>query len=286
MSATVPTGQQSESDVLDVRADVWQKRPLLRDIYNRYFAEMLSLLATPENAHGQFGLILELGGGSGNFKEFFESRPPSHSSLLTSHFSANPGTLIASDVVPTRHCHLAADAMALPFPDNSLDNILMQDVLHHIPFPLQFLAEAQRTLRPGGRIIMTEPYISPASRLIFKFAHPEPVVPSASIFSDDAAPDPSPLRGSGAFASNQATPTRLFYKDLAKFRRRFPQLQLLTRRRRSLLVYPLSGGFSGPQLIPAPLRKLAWACESLLRPLAPLMAFRLVIALQKLPPPP
>jgi SAM-dependent methyltransferase len=281
MSATIPTGQQSESDVLDVRADVWQKRPLLRKIYNGYFAEMLSLFAAPDNPHGHFGLILELGGGSGNFRQFFELR--SSNSELPAQ-----GTLIASDIVPTNHCHLAADATALPFPDNSLDNIVMQDVLHHIPYPLQFLAEAQRTLRTGGRVVMTEPYISPASRLIFKFAHPEPVVPSAKIFSDNGSPDPSPLRSPGggepslnAFASNQATPTRLFFRDLPKFRQRFPKLKLLTRRRRSLLVYPLSGGFSGPQLLPRPLQSPAFALEKLLQPLAPLMAFRLVIALEK-----
>lgn len=274
MSATVPTGQQSESDVLDVRADVWQKRPLLRKIYNGYFAEMLSLFAAPNNPHGRFGLILELGGGSGNFRQFFEDR--SSASRL-----APQGTLIASDIVPTHHCHLAADATALPFADDSVDNIVMQDVLHHIPFPLQFLAEAQRTLRPGGRVVMTEPYISPASRLVFKLAHPEPVVPSAEIFSENGAADPSPLRGKGAFASNQATPTRLFFRDLHHFQRRFPRLKVLARRRRSLLVYPLSGGFSGPQLLPRPLQSPAFLFEKLLQPLAPLMAFRLLVALEK-----
>jgi SAM-dependent methyltransferase len=274
MSATVPTGQQSESDVLDVRADVWLKRPLLRKIYNGYFAEMLSLLASPGDAQGRFGVILELGGGSGNFKEFFAQQPrPAGASL---------GTLIASDIVPTRHCDLAADATALPFADDALDNIVMQDVLHHIPQPLKFFAEAQRTLRRGGRVVMTEPYISPASRLVFRLAHPEPVVPSALIFGADGGPDPSPLRGKGAFASNQATPTRLFYKDLEKFQARFPRLRLVARRRRSLLVYPLSGGFSGPQLLPRFLQSPAFLAERLLRPFAGLMAFRLVVALEKI----
>ncbi|HVS73535.1 MAG TPA: methyltransferase domain-containing protein [Phycisphaerae bacterium] len=269
MSATVPTGKQSESDVLDVRAEVWQKRPLLREIYNRYFAEMVSLFAAPGNGFGRCGLILELGGGSGNFKEYFAKR------------HGKEGRLVASDIVPTRHCDLAADATALPFAEESLDNIVMQDVLHHIPYPLRFLGEAERTLRRGGRVVMTEPYISPASRVVFKVAHPEPVVPSAEIFGREGAEDPSPLRGSGAFASNQATPTRLFFRDLGRLEERFPRLKVVARRRRSVIVYPLSGGFSGPQLLPRALQPVAWGLEKALMPLSGLLAFRLVAALEK-----
>src|SRR5579884_3118005 len=118
-SATVPTGTQSESDVLDVRAEVWRRRPLLRAIYNRYFAEMIANFARADKAgapgEGGFGTILEIGGGSGNFKQFF----------LREY--ARQGDLIATDVVPTPHCDLAADAMALPFLDRSIDNIVMQD---------------------------------------------------------------------------------------------------------------------------------------------------------------
>ncbi|MCL2647594.1 MAG: class I SAM-dependent methyltransferase [Phycisphaerales bacterium] len=306
-SPTVPTASQSESDVLDVRAEIWQKRPLLRDIYHRYFAEMCDHLATtamiyddqsrdregatgtvpppPPLPHGRsltvaaliskcncpqnFGTILEIGGGSGNFKEYFHAH------------HANQGMLITSDIVPTPHCDLAADAMALPFHDNTLDNIVMMDVLHHIPFPLKFFAEAQRTLRPGGRILMTEPYISPISRLLFKLAHPEPVDLSTTIFaSQPGAPDPSPLRGQGAFASNQATPTLIFYRDLPQFQQRFRNLKLILRKRRSLLLYPLSGGFSGPKLLPHTLAKLLWPLEKILSPLSPLLAFRLLIVLE------
>src|SRR4051812_18430020 len=113
-SPTVPTANQSESDVLDVRADIWQKRPLLRQIYHRYFAEMVQHLATIPNPPSpgiaipgptrnsdpsdqkSFGTILEIGGGSGNFKQYFLDHHP------------NQATLIASDIVPTPHCDLAA----------------------------------------------------------------------------------------------------------------------------------------------------------------------------------
>lgn len=267
-SATVPTGDQSESDVLDVRADIWKKRPLLREIYNRYFAEMVGNFAVSGSGDG-FGTIVELGGGSGNFKEFFAER------------HAGQGKLVATDIVPTVHCDMAVDAMAMPFGDGTIDNIVMQDVLHHIPYPLRFFAEAERVLRVGGRIVMTEPYISPASRVIFAVGHPEPVVPSARIFGESAESDPSPLRGTGAFASNQATPTSLFYRDRKLFEGRFPGLKILARRRRSLFVYPLSGGFSGPKMIPRFLEPVGWGVERLLTPVAVLMACRLVVVIEK-----
>jgi SAM-dependent methyltransferase len=276
-SPTVPAPNQSESDVLDVRAAVWRQRPLLRDIYRRYFAEMVEHLARDTQTNGRggggggkgFGTIVEIGGGSGNFKEFFAAH------------HAGAGRLIATDIVPTHHCDLAVDAMAMPFADGSLDNLVMMDVLHHLPYPLQFFAEAQRVLRPGGRVVMMEPYISPASRVIFAVGHPEPVVPSAVVFGEGPGKDPSPVRGEGAFASNQATPTLLFYRDLRQFEQRFPHLRVLQRLRRSLFVYPLSGGFSGPKLLPRFLEPAGWGMEKLLRPLAGLMACRLLVVVER-----
>jgi SAM-dependent methyltransferase len=267
-SATVPTGDQTESDVLDARASAWQRRPLLREIYHRYFAEMIANFATA-GAGGKYGTILEIGGGSGNFKEYFQER------------HAGEGQLIATDIVPTPHCDLAVDAMALPFGASSIDNIVMQDVLHHIPYPLRFFAEAERVLRPGGRVVMTEPYVSLASRIVFRLTHPEPVALSSPIFGADPATDPCPLHGSGAFASNQAVPTRLFFMDRPLFEKRFPALKIMARFRRSLVVYPLSGGFSGPKVLPRALEGVGWGMERVLSPLRPLMAFRLVVVLER-----
>lgn len=275
-SPTVPTANQSESDVLDVRAEVWQRRPLLRTIYEGYFREMVAHMARTGGERGRsveggrsYGLIVEIGGGSGNFKAYFS----------THH--AGEGRLIATDIVPTHHCDVAVDAMAMPFAEGSVDNLVMMDVLHHIPYPLRFFAEAQRVLRKGGRVVMTEPYISPASRVIFAVGHPEPVVPGAEIFGSGGGEDPSPLRGKGAFASNQATPTLLFFRDLRRFEERFAGLRVLHRLRRSLVVYPLSGGFSGPKLLPGFLEPLGWGMEKLLRPLAGLLACRLVVVIER-----
>lgn len=247
---------------MDARNDAWKNRKLLREIYHRYFQEMIDNFARlPDRSTGR---VLEIGGGSGNFKAYFPH-------------------CISSDIVPTRLVDLALDATLLPFPDNSLDNIVMQDVLHHVPYPLAFFAEAQRALRPGGRIVMTEPYASPLFRLACKMGHPEPVDKRVELFPDSPQkPDPVAFKGEGAFASNQAIPTVLFYRDLKKFQTRFPRLRIAKRFRRSRFVYPLSGGFSGKQLLPNFLTPPAWFVEHCLAPLSPLMAFRLVVVVEKI----
>ncbi len=258
-SPTIPDPGQTDDSVLHARAHVWRRKPLLRDIYRRYFDEMISLLARPDGKDN-FGTVIELGGGAGNFKEYFRC----------------PG-FYCTDIVPTPHIDMAVDAMRMPFGDKSINNIIMQDVLHHIPYPLRFFDEALRVLVPGGRIVMTEPYISPASRIGFCF-HPEPVDLHCELFSN---PDAPAFPDTGPWASNQAIPTLLFYKHRKEFLKRYPDLRFIACRRHSLLVYPLSGGFSRDQLIPAPCVGACWALEKILAPAAPLLAYRAVIALEK-----
>lgn len=50
------------------------------------------------------------------------------------------------------------DALALSFADASLDLIVSQDVLEHVPGIAEAIAEAARALRPGGRFLFTVPF--------------------------------------------------------------------------------------------------------------------------------
>ncbi len=46
---------------------------------------------------------------------------------------------------------------SLPFGDGEFDAIVLVDVLHHLDSPREILADALRTLRPGGQILIFEP---------------------------------------------------------------------------------------------------------------------------------
>jgi SAM-dependent methyltransferase len=171
------------------------------------------------------------------------------------------------------------DATQLPFPDGALANIFMIDVLHHLEAPIRFFDEAVRTLAPGGRVILVEPYVSPVSWLAWK------------LFVDERCDTRAdPFCGAGArtggcrdpWQANIAIPTQLFFRRLVEFESRFPQLRVVERRRLDMLVMPLSGGFEKPRLIPLWLVPLARALESKLAGLQALLAFRCLVVLERI----
>lgn len=49
------------------------------------------------------------------------------------------------------------DVEHLPFPDASLDGILLSGLVHHLPNPALCAAEVLRVLRPGGRFVAFDP---------------------------------------------------------------------------------------------------------------------------------
>jgi ubiquinone/menaquinone biosynthesis C-methylase UbiE len=52
---------------------------------------------------------------------------------------------------------VAGDVEQLPFPDASLDGVLLSGVVHHLPDPSRCAAEVWRVLRAGGRFVAFDP---------------------------------------------------------------------------------------------------------------------------------
>jgi len=53
------------------------------------------------------------------------------------------------------------DALALPLAGDSFDVVLLLDVLEHIEDAGELLAQIQRVLKPGGRLLMSVPFLYP-----------------------------------------------------------------------------------------------------------------------------
>lgn len=56
---------------------------------------------------------------------------------------------------------LFGDASCLPLGDATVDTVVMLEVLEHLRHPRQALAEIARVLRPGGRLLMSMPFLYP-----------------------------------------------------------------------------------------------------------------------------
>lgn len=88
--------------------------------------------------------------------------------------------------------------------DRSLDILTMTNVLHHLRNPVNFLERAVVKLKPGGEIVMVEPYFSCVSSPLYRIVHPERT--DFSVAQPDLSEVSGPLT-----SSNQAVPYMLFF---------------------------------------------------------------------------
>jgi SAM-dependent methyltransferase len=231
--------------------DHWQRKPLLRRIYRDFYRLIAGQLSRLPDSQ-----IVELGSGLGKLKEVV---PES----------------ICTDIFPNPWIDRVENAYALSFADESVSDLLLFDVFHHLRFPGTVLQEFRRVLRPGGRVIIFDPCISVLGMLVYGLAHPEPVGFFRPI--EWLAPD----RGAGHsdYYAAQGYATRIFLGR--KYLGRLAGWGIKTRRRFSALAYVGSGGYSGPQLYPTFLLPVIRRMEPFFDLFPILFATRILIVLEK-----
>lgn len=113
-----------------------------------YFIRSQLLKSIHGQVHHLKGRLLDFGCGSKPYK-----------SLL------NVDEYIGVDFVNEGHPHdneqidFYYDGKTLPFPDNSFDSILTSEVFEHVFNLPEILAELSRVLKPGGKILITCPFV-------------------------------------------------------------------------------------------------------------------------------
>jgi SAM-dependent methyltransferase len=66
---------------------------------------------------------------------------------------------VAANLSPAKRPHVVCDAAALPFASARFDTVIAAELLEHVPRPDEVLAEIRRTLRPGGTLLITVPFL-------------------------------------------------------------------------------------------------------------------------------
>ena len=200
-----------------LRRRIIEEKRFLRRIYEEWYQRLAE--AIPDGTEP----VLEIGSGAGFLSRFIPD-------------------LITSEVFFCPDISVSLDASQLPFKDNSLRGIVMTGVLHHIPNPRGFFAEATRCVRSGGAMAMIEPWFTPWSNLIYRYLHHEGFRPEATEWE---FPTSGPLSG-----ANGAMPWMIFERDRKQFEQEFPGWKVQYVTPFMPFRYLLSGGLSLRSLLP------------------------------------
>lgn len=152
--ATENASQYGDSRKLAARARLHTQYMVAEQSWFPWVAERLPL------ATGQ--RVLDVGCGPGWFWTAAAEKMPGGLDLTLVDFS--PG-MVAEAQERCWEGHSAglfaflraerADAMALPFADESFDTVVAMHMLYHLPDPARGIAEMHRVLKPGGHLAMT-----------------------------------------------------------------------------------------------------------------------------------
>jgi SAM-dependent methyltransferase len=206
------------------RADLLRRRIQGKGFLRRFYAEVYARYAESLSRCPSEGGAVELGSGMGFVREHL------------------PG-ILKTDVLPYPGLNAVMDGTRMPFADESLRFIAMLDVFHHIPDVGAFLAEAERCLRPGGRLFIVDQYPGWISTPLYKYVHTEPYRPDSREWRFDTT---GPLSG-----ANGALAWIVFRRDLKVFQSRYPNLRVTMYRPHSPIRYWISGGLKWWTLVPA-----------------------------------
>lgn len=226
----------------DVRAtlrsrDLLAANPNLQYWYERLFERMFRHVP---DLRGK--VILEIGSGASPLKRVIP-------------------WAVTSDVMPLGYLDHVFDCHEIdqyaPIPDHSVDIIVLTNVLHHLRDPLLFLQNASAKLRPGGQVIMAEPYFSALSWPIYKVLHHEPV--DFSIAEPVLANIQGPLS-----SSNQAMPFMIFFSrpDWLERLAHAYQLGATQVEHFSVLSYMMTGGISRKLPVPRALYRMVFPLDA------------------------
>lgn len=239
-------------DLIEKNQEYWNQKPILKTLYGDFYRQIASQLSNLSA-----GKIVELGSGLGNIHEVI------------------PGC-IRTDLFPNPWIDQVENAYQLSFENESVSDLILTDVFHHLKYPGTALSEFSRVLRTGGRVILLEPCMSALGLVVYGALHDEPIAVRKPItWTAPQGWSPDQID----FYAAQGNASRIFVGT--HFRNHLKEWRTIKTRRLSAIAYAASGGFSKPQLYPTSALPLIKKLETLLDRFPLLFATRLLVILEK-----
>ena len=230
----------------------WEKKPSLQKAYGRLY----KLIAAQVDFQLP-GVKLEVGSGMGNIKKLIPD-------------------CITSDLFPNPWLDRLESIYELSFPNNSVSNLILFDVWHHLEQPANALEEARRVLVPGGKLIIMEPAMSLLGQIVYGKCHHEPLgfdIPLSSQLVDVSQPNAK------RYFAAQSSAHRVFKnREVAEL---LGEWNIESINQITSFAYWGTGGFSGPQFYPDRFYSFIHGMDKILGLFPSLFAARLLITLKK-----
>jgi SAM-dependent methyltransferase len=200
---------------IDVKNRItYTNKPLIRAINQDYYRDIKKYIYKNNKKK-----ILELGSGGGNIKKMIKE-------------------CITSDQFKNENIDRIENIYKINFKKNSISNIILIDVFHHLQFPSLALKEIHRVLIKNGRIIMMEPAMGLIPRIIYKIFHYEPNGFNLKINWNNI---PKKIPPSNQYFAAQSLPWRAFFLKELNLKSKY-KIKLI--RPFSDFAFLLSGGYS------------------------------------------
>jgi len=230
----------------------YQNKDLIKIIYNNYYKKIKENIYLSDKKK-----ILELGSGGGNIKKIIQN-------------------CITSDQFKNENIDRIENIYKINFKKNSISNIILIDVFHHLQFPSLALKEIHKVLIKNGRIIMIEPAMGFIPRIIFKIFHYEPNGFNLKINWNHI---PKKIPYLNQYFAAQSLPWRAFFLKELNLRSKY-KIKLI--KPFSDFAFLLSGGYSYKAFYPKFLYSLIKLIDKILTSISiKIFSARMLIVLEK-----
>lgn len=150
--------QEKAQKVGEVFHSVARKYDLMNDVMSAGMHRGWKRFAVEVSGVHQGDRVLDIAGGSGDLSRLFSSKVGETGEVILTDINASmlsvgrDRMIDAGLAVPTMLC----DAEKLPFPDHHFDCVIVAFGLRNMTHKDQALAEMQRVLKVGGRLLVLE----------------------------------------------------------------------------------------------------------------------------------